>query len=179
MNILRLVSALETSFLARYLPYLLREADQTLSAPFYAALTEQGVARSEWRVLAVLFEFGSLPVVDLATAALSPQPTVTHALRRLEERGFVTRQPGKKDKRQRVITITEQGASLTSNLVDTAKRLEADALADAGDLSGLLEQLQALTQSVRHRLDGANGPSIPSSSPDAKPLGPNGKTIAT
>ena len=47
-----------TGFLDDYLPYLLRRADQTLSAAFYATLTECGVARSEWRVLAVLEELG-------------------------------------------------------------------------------------------------------------------------
>ncbi|MEL0075369.1 MAG: MarR family transcriptional regulator, partial [Ilumatobacter sp.] len=83
-----------SGFLDEYLPYLLRRADQTLSAPFYAVLNRYGVARSEWRVLAVLAESGEVGVVDLANAALSPQPTVTHALRRLEERGLVVRKHG-------------------------------------------------------------------------------------
>ncbi|MGB1381869.1 MAG: MarR family transcriptional regulator, partial [Ilumatobacteraceae bacterium] len=61
-----------SGFLDGYLPYLLRRADQTLSAPFYAVLNRYGVARSEWRVLAVLAESGEVGVVDLANAALSP-----------------------------------------------------------------------------------------------------------
>ena len=55
----------QTPFLGRYLPYLLRQADQTLSAPFYAALTRSGVARSEWRVLVVLEELGERRVGDV------------------------------------------------------------------------------------------------------------------
>ena len=98
------------AFLDGYLPYLLRRADQTLSEPFYAVLTRYGVARSEWRVLAVLHELGPLGVVDLAAAALSPQPTVTHAVRRLEERGLLSRRPGTTDKRQRIISVTDTGA---------------------------------------------------------------------
>ncbi|NDH23654.1 MAG: MarR family transcriptional regulator, partial [Actinobacteria bacterium] len=106
-----------TGFLDDYLPYLLRRADQTLSEAFYAVLTESGVARSEWRVLAVLEEIGPLSVLDLTDAALSPQPTVTHAVRRLEARGLVTRTAGATDRRQRIVAITEEGAALTRRLI--------------------------------------------------------------
>lgn len=135
-------------FLTGYLPYLLRQADQMLSAPFYALLTKYEIARSEWRVLAVLQDHGELCVADLATAALSPQPTVTHALRRLEKRGLVTRTLGTEDKRQRFISITPTGKKLTKTLIAEAKQLEAAALADAGDLSALVDQLNHLTTTV-------------------------------
>lgn len=140
------------SFLDSYLPYLLRRADQTLSAPFYAVLNDYGVARSEWRVLAVLEELGELSVLDLAAAALSPQPTVTHALRRLEERGLVRRTLGTEDKRQRFVSVTTSGAELTRTLIVEAQRLEAQALADAGDLSALADKLRALTAAVEDEL---------------------------
>lgn len=133
------------AFTATYLPYLLRQADQTLSAPFYDVLTSYGIARSDWRVLAVLAEHDELGVVDLAALALSPQPTVTHALRRLEQRGLITRTPGTTDRRQRVVSITLTGSKLTATLVAEARRLEAEALADAGDLTELADRLRELT----------------------------------
>lgn len=145
------MKASKTSFLGNYLPYLLRRADQTLSAPFYAVLTKHEVARSEWRVLAVLEEFGELSVVELAEAALSPQPTVTHAVRRLEERCLVIRTQGTEDRRQRFVSITATGIELTKALALEAKALEADALAEAGDLSALVAQLERLTATVSTR----------------------------
>lgn len=147
------------SFLDTYLPYLLRQADQTLSAPFYAVLTRYGVARSEWRVLAVLAEYGQLRVAELATAALSPQPTVTHALRRLEERGLVERTLGVDDRRQRFVTITPAGAELTRTLTAEATELESDLLADAGDLTALVAQLRELTNAVDARIRERTDPS--------------------
>jgi|GEM_PF-6039370 len=108
----------DADFLESYLPYLLRRADQALSAPFYAVLTKYGVARSDWRVLAVLEQLGELTVLDLAAAALSPQPTVTH------------------------------GSTLTRTLMSEAKALEADALSNSGDLAGLRQQLALLTESL-------------------------------
>ena len=136
------------NFLDGYLPYLLRRADQTLSAPFYAVLTRYGIARSEWRALAVLHQFGAMGVLELADAALSPQPTVTHAVRRLEQRGLVSRRPGTTDRRQRIISITPSGAELTGRLIVEAEALAADALHEAGDLRDLVHQLDALTDAV-------------------------------
>ena len=140
--------ALGTGFLDNYLPYLLRRADQTLSEAFYAVLTESGVARSEWRVLAVLEELGPLSVLDLTDAALSPQPTVTHAVRRLEARGLVTRTAGATDRRQRIVAITEEGAALTRRLISAARRLETAALADLGGGEDLVEPLRRLISSL-------------------------------
>ena len=142
----------DAGFLTNYLPYLLRRADQTLSGPFYEVLTRTGIARSEWRVLAVLREHGDLRVADLAEADLSPQPTVTHALRRLEARGLVTRTPGADDRRQRFVSITTAGATLTDTLISEATRLEADALSDADDLSDLADRLRELTARVDARI---------------------------
>ena len=138
----------DAGFLDEYLPYLLRRADQTLSAPFYAVLNRYGVARSEWRVLAVLAESGEVGVVDLANAALSPQPTVTHALRRLEERGLVVRKHGPDDRRQRLVSITPNGTHLAATLTAEARALEVEQLADAGDLSDLIDRLRDLTSSL-------------------------------
>ena len=137
-----------TGFLDDYLPYLLRRADQTLSEAFYAVLTESGVARSEWRVLAVVEELGPLSVLDLTDAALSPQPTVTHAVRRLEARGLVTRTAGATDRRQRIVAVTEEGAALTRRLISAARRLETAALADLGGGEDLVEPLRRLISSL-------------------------------
>ncbi len=136
------------AFLDGYLPYLLRQADQTLSTPFYAVLTQYGVSRSEWRLLSVLDEKGQLSVAELAVAALSPQPTVTHALRRLEDRGLISRTLGTTDKRQRFVAISPTGVSITAKLVNEATALQNEALAGAGDLSGLITELKSLTALV-------------------------------
>lgn len=140
-----------SSFLDSYAPYILRQADQTLSAPFYATLSTHGVARSEWRVLAVIYDLGELSVIDLTEAALSPQPTVTNAVSRLEERGLVARKPGTKDRRQRFVSLTPAGKKLTANLIAEARQLEADLLTDAGDIAGLLDDLKALTANIEAR----------------------------
>lgn len=137
-------------FLVSYLPYLLREADQAISARFYDTLTREGIPRSDWRVLAVLHQFGELSVRELTDRSLSPQPTVTHSVRRLEGRGLVQRQQGTEDKRQRFVSNTEAGDALTAALIAEAQQLEAKALSlvDPADLEQLATGLQALTAAV-------------------------------
>ncbi len=142
-----------TGFLGEYLPYILRRADQTLSAGLYALLNDHGVARSEWRVLAVLEERGPMTVLDLAEAALSPQPTVTHAVRRLEGRGLVSREPGATDRRQRIITITSPGSTLTRTLIAEATRLQEQAFAASGEPGDLVDRLRELIAAVEAAAD--------------------------
>lgn len=143
----------EPRFLDGYLPYVLRKADQTLSAPFYSALVHHGVSRSEWRVLAVLAELGELSLVELAVQALSPQPTVTHAVGRLEKRGLVERTVGAADRRQRFVTMTEAGSALTELLITEAQELSERALAGVGDLSTLVGELERLIHLVEANLE--------------------------
>ena len=140
-------------FLEDYLPYLLRRADQALSSEFYRLLNGYGVGRSDWRVLAVLEDLGQLSILDLTAASLSPQPTVTHAVGRLAERGLVKRSTGTADKQQRFVAITPAGRQLTATLIEEAKRLEAEALAEAGDLSDLVANLRQLTAVIEARSD--------------------------
>ena len=133
-------------FLAGYLPYVLRRADQALSAPFYQVLTRHGVQRPEWRVLAVLREYDSLSMSDLTTAALAPQPTVSHAVARLVERGLVERLQGIDDKRHRFVAATAAGRALAETLVAEARSTEAGLLAgaDIDDISDVLAALDAI-----------------------------------
>ncbi len=139
---------MELSFLDRYLPYLLRQADQVLSARFYGVLSDAGVARSEWRVLAVLAELGPLSILDLSAASLSPQPTVTHAVRRLEERGLAIRTLSETDGRQRIVSISPAGKELATSLMAEADRLAAETLPGFGDQGVLVSELERLIEVV-------------------------------
>ncbi len=154
------------NFLDSYLPYLLRQADQTLSVAFYEELASRGVQQSEWRVLAVLHERGSMSMRELTHVALSPQPTVTHAVSRLEKRGLVHRLVGTDDKRQRFVSTTADGADLTASLILAASKLEADVLATAGvgDVAALISGLTKL----HRKLEAADAaPNLAESNPTA------------
>jgi DNA-binding MarR family transcriptional regulator len=136
----------EPGFLDHYLPYQLQRADQLLSTRFHRHLRQRGVALSEWRVLAVLLDGGPLTMGALTQRTLLPQPTVSHAVSRLERQGSLRRRSSGGDGRQRIVELTAEGRRVASSLVATAQRHLAETLADAGleVTPGFIDQLRAL-----------------------------------
>jgi DNA-binding MarR family transcriptional regulator len=119
-------------FLDGYLPYLLQRADQLLSARFHQRLAEEGVSTSEWRVLAVLREFGPLSVGLLTRSTLLPQPTTTHAVSRLEQDGLVRRRSDGRDGRIRIVALTPSGKRRAAQLTKVAEAESRATLSAAG-----------------------------------------------
>ncbi|MEM9038081.1 MAG: MarR family transcriptional regulator [Actinomycetota bacterium] len=140
-------------FLGEYLPYLLQRADHLLSRRFHAELRSADIDVSEWRVLAVLRDCSILPLNQLADIAMLPQPTTSHAVRRLEDDGLVSRVENDHDRRERLLALTIEGAALTEQLTRSAKATEQELLdsleAADGDLAvrlrSLIDDLEART----------------------------------
>jgi len=128
-----------------YLPYLLQKADHLLSKRFHAFLQEAGVQVSEWRVLAVLADHGSLSVQQVADVALLFQPTASHACRRLENEGLLNRVEDNDDRRRKVLSLTDDGRELVDGFTDQAQAFEAEALGqlsiDPADLAAMVRAL--------------------------------------
>jgi MarR family transcriptional regulator, organic hydroperoxide resistance regulator len=107
-------------FLRGYLPYLLQRADQLLSDDLHRAMAADGVAVSDWRILAVLRDGLARGVGELAADTMLPQPTCTHAIGRLEASGRVQRQQSADDGRRSVVSLTPSGKRLADRLVKQA-----------------------------------------------------------
>ena len=69
-------------------------------------------------------------------------------MRRLEERGLVSRTHGSVDRRQRIVDVTPAGAELTRALFDDARQLELDALANFDRGEELMALLREFTASI-------------------------------
>jgi MarR family transcriptional regulator, organic hydroperoxide resistance regulator len=107
-------------FLRGYLPYLLQRADQLLSDQFHRAIAADGIAVSDWRILAVLRDGTARSVGELAADTMLPQPTCTHAIGRLQASGRVQRQQSADDGRRSVVSLTPSGKRLADRLVEQA-----------------------------------------------------------
>ena len=133
--------------LDNYLPYLLQKADHLLSKRFHSSLQEAGVQVSEWRVLAVLADHGSLSVQQVADIALLFQPTASHACRRLENDGLLNRVENSDDRRRKMLSLTDDGQELVDGLTEQARAFESEALArlsvDSADLAAKVRALIA------------------------------------
>jgi DNA-binding MarR family transcriptional regulator len=145
-----------SAFLANYLPYLLHRADSLISQPFHAELTSLGLQMSEWRVLAVLDRRGPSPIGLLTDETMLPQPTVTHAVARLEERCDVTRIRSDHDRRQRIVALTDAGVAKVMTLITRAHEHET-AVLDAVSMHDASGELRRLLTELIRRLEASSG----------------------
>lgn len=71
-----------------------------------------GITYTQYIVLLVLWEKGSVSVRDLCRKLYLDSGTLTPVLKRMEEAGFLTRQRSSEDERVVIVRLTEQGAAL-------------------------------------------------------------------
>lgn len=86
-----------------------------------AAFVERSVAAldiglSDFMILEALLHKGPLTMSELCEAALIKNASMTAAIDRLEERGFVERVADKQDRRVRRVQLTAQGNALIKRL---------------------------------------------------------------
>jgi DNA-binding MarR family transcriptional regulator len=135
-------------FVDDYLPALLAQASQLISAEFHEVVRKQGFSVSEWRVLASLA--GGMPVSigRLAQVAITKQPTVTRLLDRMEARGQVQRLPHDSDRRITLVRITRKGAKTVEHLMHLAREHELRVLEPFG-----LPRAEALKNTLRQMIE--------------------------
>lgn len=124
------------AFVDDYLAYLLAKASALVSAQFHAEVKAEGLSVPEWRALATLSDGVPRTIGALADIVLSPQPTLTKLIDRMEQKGDVRRDASSEDRRRTMVTITEQGRARIGTLLIAAKQHEANLAAEPG-LAGL------------------------------------------
>ncbi|HEX2542222.1 MAG TPA: MarR family transcriptional regulator [Caldimonas sp.] len=137
-----------TAFVDDYLPALLAQASQLISAEFHAVVRRQGLSISEWRVLATLADSPRMSIGRLASIALAKQPTVTRLLDRMQEKGHVRRTAHDSDRRVTLVGITPAGRQLVQRLIVLAREHEDRVLAPFG-----LARADALKTTLRRIID--------------------------
>ena len=86
-------------------------------------LDEIGLTYTQYITMMVLWEYKELRVKEVGAYLYLDSSTLTPLLKRLEEKGFVTRQRSKEDERDLIVTITESGEALKEQAVTIPQRL--------------------------------------------------------
>jgi DNA-binding MarR family transcriptional regulator len=135
-------------FIEDYLLYLLARASHVVSSEFHDQLRRRGVSVPVWRVLASLVGGDGETVTGLAEVCLLQQPTMTKLLDRMVRDGLVCRTQDTRDRRVVRISLTPRGHAVVTELVEAAKRHEAEVMArhpgaEAGEIKALLRRMIA------------------------------------
>lgn len=115
---------------------------------------DSGLTHFEYFVLAMLSEAPdhTLRMTSLARLTSATLPRLSHVVRRLEERGLLSRRPCPDDRRATIATLTETGygvvVAAAPGHVDTVRRLVVDALTPEQ-----LQQLSVIADALLPRLD--------------------------
>lgn len=148
-------------FVDDYLPALLGQASQLISAEFHRVVKAEGFSVAEWRVLASLAGGRPISTGKLAQVSLTKGPTATRLLDRMQQRGQVERLPDGADRRVTLVRITAQGSHTVARLMALAKAHEKRVLEPFGrsqvdDLKATLRRLIDLHRSDAQVVDNGN-----------------------
>ena len=109
--------------------------------PYFEPL---GITYPQYLVLMVLWEKDHQPVNDIARRLHLETNTVTPLLQRMEKQGLLTRQRGKEDTRQRIVSLTDKGRQLEERAKDIPSCLAQKLSDKMDDINCLIASMPAL-----------------------------------
>ena len=121
----------------------LRKTTRAVTRMFDEALRPSDLKATQFSLLAAAESEGPITIKQLADATVMDRTTLTRNLRPLERRGLIQIRPGR-DRRQRVVSLTDQGRERFELAYPVWERTHARIAAALGD-----ERLQRLRGDLR------------------------------
>ena len=126
--------------------HLIRRAHQRASATFMSVLATQNLTPAQYFALTRLREKGQVSQNLLGRMAAMDPATIQGVVKRLSERGLVTRVPDRTDRRRMILHLTSEGVAAIDGLrsgIDamTGKILEPLSTEEQNQLRELLKRI--------------------------------------
>jgi DNA-binding MarR family transcriptional regulator len=111
-------------------------------------LAKLGLGRAHHRALYFIARKPGLTVSDLLSLLSITKQSLGRVLNELSERGLVETKPGERDRRQRLLSLTDAGATLENELFEVGRGRMSRAYARAGQqaVSGFWAVLEGLVE---------------------------------
>jgi len=136
--------------------FSLYAASRATSQAYRAVLAEKDLTYPQFLVLVALDAEGESSVVELGQLMFLDSGTLSPLLKRLERRGFLTRERRTDNERVVIVDLTPAGRTVRAEIADAVQPLTPAYGVDADGLAALLPQLHAirtgmtdLTESLR------------------------------
>ncbi|MDE5576161.1 MAG: MarR family transcriptional regulator [Oscillospiraceae bacterium] len=88
-------------------------------------LDELDITYTQYITMMVMWEHKELRVKEIGEHLYLDSGTLTSVLKKLEEKGFVTRKRSERDERDLIVTITDKGTALKEKAVHVPEKLGA------------------------------------------------------
>ena len=129
--------------------HALFQKTRLLSKELNAVLKEHDLFASQWTVLYCIYEHGNMSLTEIWKYLNVEAPTVTRAVNRLAELGWLTIEEGK-DRRERIVKLSEQAVVSFPEIEETVIQFEHQFLKRLSDK----EQLQLMELLGKMELEG-------------------------
>ncbi len=143
-----------------YLPYRLSVASNAVSGLIARAYQDRfGLTIPQWRLICVLMEDGGMTQNQIVARTVMDKVTVSRAAQGLLSRHLVARSDHHADGRSHVLTLTEEGRRLHSEIAPLALAYEAALISGLapGEVQ-LLKRLLSKVQAAAGQLAGEPAP---------------------
>ncbi len=117
-------------------------------------LDELNLTYTQYITMMVMWEHRELRVKELGRYLYLDSSTLTPLLKRLEEKGFVTRRRSSVDERDLIVSITEKGEALKEEAVTVPERLGACVALDPGKAQTLYTLLYEIIGKLTQKNEG-------------------------
>jgi len=152
---------IDTTPLAEFLPYMLSFTSNAVSGRIAVEYrTRFGLSIPEWRVMAVLGDFGPLTQRELTRLTLMDKVAVNRACKVLEDRELAERTPNTQDGRSHLLELTEIGVKMHDEIMPLAVAMEERIFASFSKSE--VAQFREMLERVRAGLADFDGESVDS-----------------
>ena len=119
-----------------------------VTAQYRPLLEKLDLTYPQYLVLLLLWELDNRTVGELGERLLLDSGTLTPLLKRMEQKGLLTRQRNPTDERQVTIQLTESGRGLQQQAMDIPTQLVQSMNLDEQQVVDLRNQLQTILQQL-------------------------------
>lgn len=109
-----------------YIAWRVSLAGRALSTRIERGLASHGIGRGEYRVLFGLYNEEGVSQATLAEEHHLDKGVIARVVRRLEEKGYVERRPDPKDKRRKLLYLTDKAEDLRHEVSDLKAIIETE-----------------------------------------------------
>ena len=134
--------------LENQLCFRLYSAARLMMGAYHPYLDPLGITYPQYLVLLVLWEQDKQPVCDIGKRLLLDTNTMTPLLQRMEKAGLITRTRGKKDTRQRIVSLTKQGKALYEQAQHIPEDMQKAVSMPESEMEELLQMVPSLDKLI-------------------------------